>query len=188
MKSNDPTDWSNRQKQENILKKFSSTFVTLQDVSTNDKQKTWEWKGLKPKLWPVKPMVWFMLCTGFLDGFLGGLVGVRGPPFIIFFLIFEYPNPIVKASGTVIAGVNTLIRIVSYFFKTPPASYTFDAWFTINDLEMYLAVALAGLVASKIGLSLTKHITNWTYKAILAGFLVINGITMITTAALDLHE
>ena len=188
LKSDDPTDWSNRQKQEDILKKFSSTFVTLQDVSTNDKQKTWEWKTLKPKLWPVKPMVWFMLCTGFLDGFLGGLVGVRGPPFIIFFLIFEYPNPIIKANGTVIAGVNTLIRIVSYFFKTPPDFYTFDAWFTVNDLEMYLAVALAGLVASKIGLSLTKYITNWTYKAILAGFLVINGITMITTAALDLHE
>ena len=185
LKLDDPTDWSNRQQQEKILKKFSDTFVTLEDTAMENQ---WNWTNLKHQFWPFKPILLIILCTGFLDGFLGGLVGLRAGPFIVFFLFFEYPQPVIKANGTVIATVNTFIRIVSYIFKTPPPSYAFDTWFTIKDLNMYLAVALAGLVACKIGLSITKYITNWTYKAILAGFLVIMGITLITTSAIDLSQ
>ena len=127
-----------------------------------------------------------MLLTGFFDGFLGGLVAVRGPPLIIFFLLFNYSSPVMKANGTVISTVNTYIRLISYIFKTPPDTYGTKSWFVREDLSMYLAVSLAGILASRLGSHATPYLNNRWYKVGLTTLLLINGLTMIVTASIDI--
>ena len=127
-----------------------------------------------------------MLLTGFFDGFLGGLVAVRGPPLIIFFLLFNYPSAVMKANGAVISTVNTYIRLISYILKTPPDTYGTKSWFVQEDLSMYLAVSLAGILASRLGSYATPYLNNGWYKVALTILLIINGLTMIVTASIDI--
>ena len=138
--------------------------------------------------WPLKKEVLLMLLTGFFDGFLGGLVAVRSPPLIIFFLLFNYSSPVMKANGTVISTVNTYIRLISYIFKTPPDTYGTKSWFVREDLSMYLAVCLAGILASKLGSHASPYLNNRWYKVALTILLIINGITMIVTASIDIAD
>ena len=53
LKIDDPKDWSNRQQQETILKKFSDTFVTIEDIAINDKQNQWNLTVLKQLVWQL---------------------------------------------------------------------------------------------------------------------------------------
>lgn len=176
LKMEDPEDWQRRQNQADVLKTLKIERVELE---TKSDRETCKW-------WPLKPVIFFMLLTGFLDGFLGGLVGVRGPPLLLFFIFFDYPNSQVKANGAIIAATNTLIRIVTYAFKAPPESYGYKSWFVPEDLSLYLAVALAGIVSSQMGIAASRYINKWTFKAALVTLLVINGLTMITTGSINL--
>ena len=134
----------------------------------------------------LRPVIGWMLIAGFLSGFLGGAIGVRGPPFIIFFFFYDYPKAEVKANGAVIASVNLLIRLATYVLKSPPEEYGSDTWFVKEDLWLYVVVAVSGLVASPIGWHLSKYLNHGGYRAALATLLIINGVTMITTAIIEI--
>ena len=47
---------------------------------------------------PPYLIIW-ALFIGILSGFLGGLLGAKGPPLIIFFLIFRTPKGIIRTTG-----------------------------------------------------------------------------------------
>ena len=137
---------------------------------------------------PLRGAIIGMIVFAFLSGFTGGLIGVRGPPLIIFFFIWEYAKPEVRANGTVIATVNTMVRIITYMVKGTPDEYPYDAWFVMEDLYLYLAVAVTSLIAAPIGIYFTRYLNRSGYKIALTMLLIINGITMITTASIDLVE
>jgi uncharacterized membrane protein YfcA len=191
LKEEDNDDWERREKQEAVFRKFSKTSKDLATIENgafdNKNTKSEILRNFSMKflgqLWPVRPVIFWMVAAGFLSGFLGGIIGVRGPPLIIFFFIFEYPKVEVKANGTVIATVNLLIRIFTYMFKPPPEAYASDSWFVKEDTWLYLAVAVAGLLASPIGIFISRYLNKpHLYKAALAALLIVNGITMITVA------
>ena len=45
-----------------------------------------------------------------------------------------------------------------------------------------------GLLACPVGMWLSQYLNKWGYKICLAVLLIINSITMLTTASLDLTE
>ena len=141
---------------------------------------------LKKELWPPRLITMWMFIAGLVSGFLGGLISVRGPPLIVFFFFYDYPKVQIKANGTVIAAVNTLVRIITYMVKPTPAEYGHDNWFVGEEVWLYVVVAVVGILASPIGIYLSRYLNKWTYKAGLAVLLVINGITMITTSIIKL--
>ena len=146
-----------------------------------------EEKGFLSHFWPVQPKMICIVLTGFFYGFLAGLVGIGGPPLILFFLVFEQPNAVVQANGIVIAAVNTTIRILTYILKAPPEDYTTKSWFLKEDLSLYLAVALSGIVAANLGTKLSNYMKKSVFKFALVTLLIINGLTMIVTVIVDLH-
>jgi len=143
-------------------------------------------RNIISKMWPIKPVIIWMSLAGLVSGFLGGLIGVRSPPLIIFFFIYEFPPLEVKANGAVIATANTLVRIIMYIANPPPPSYPHASWFVKEDIYLYLTVAVVAVTASPIGLYLTKYLNKKGYKMALTVLLIVNGVTMITTAAMDL--
>lgn len=117
-----------------------------------------------------------MLLAGFASGLLGGLIGVRGPPLIIFFFFFEYPKGQIKANGTIVTTTN-VIRVVTYIVRSPPASYPSKNWFTMEDKYLYIFVSIIGVLGAPVGLWLSKHINQARFKMVLACILIINGVT-----------
>ena len=143
-------------------------------------------KSISEQFWPFQWKILWMCVCGLLSGFLAGLIGVRSPPLIIFFFIYEFPPVEVKANGAVIAAVNTCVRIITYIAKPPPADYGSPTWFVMEDIWLYVVCAVVAIAASPIGLSLTKYLNKSGYKVGLTALLIVNGVTMVTTAALDM--
>ena len=96
--------------------------------------------------------------------------------------------PQVRANGTVIATVNTLVRIITYIVKGTPEDYPHETWFVKQDMYLYLAVAGTSLIAAPIGIYLTRFLNRSGYKIALTALLIINGVTMITTATIDITQ
>jgi len=119
LKEEDPVDWERREKQKACL----TSYTADKETQACHQLLARAGRALLAKLWPPRLSTGFMLLSGLASGFLGGIIGVRGPPLIIFFFFFEYPKAQVKANGAVIAAVNTVIRIVTYTFKSPPGKY-----------------------------------------------------------------
>jgi len=143
-------------------------------------------RSIITQMWPIQPRIVWMGLAGLVSGFLGGLIGVRSPPLIIFFFIYEFAPLEVKANGAVIATANTLVRIIMYVCNPPPPSYPHASWFVKEDIYLYLTVSVVAVTACPLGLYLTKYLAKKGYKLALTALLIVNGITMITTAAMDL--
>ena len=214
LRKRDPESWRKREEQREVIAKYTRDTVALpvtlpdNDAEATDynklvveekKEKKKKGNGCtevlvkcKNELWPVRPVIIWMCIAGFLSGFLGGLIGVRGPPLIIFFFFFEYPKLEVKANGSLVAMFNTVVRIITYLAKPPTDEYTglygHETWFVKEDLYLYLGVAGASLLACPLGLYLTKYLNKWGYKACLTLLLIVNGVTMITTACMDMTQ
>ena len=138
LQETDPEDHKRRMLQASVLEK---------NVVFPEKRETKSfWHEVKNQLWPLRPVSFWMLLAGFASGFLGGLIGVRGPPLIIFFFFFEYPKSQIRANGTIVATINVVIRVVTYIVRSPPASYPSKnwPWFTEKDKYLYIFVSIIG--------------------------------------------
>uniref|UniRef100_A0A7M5XE27 Sulfotransferase n=2 Tax=Clytia hemisphaerica TaxID=252671 RepID=A0A7M5XE27_9CNID len=150
----DPDDHQRRITQEEVLQKISSSSYDI-DVESHQNTPSSKppsfWADAKQQLWPLRPIMFWIVLAGFVSGFLGGLIGVRGPPLIILFFFFEYPKSQIKANGAIVASINVIIRIITYAVKSPPEKYPSKTWFTDADKYLYISVALSGLLATPIG-------------------------------------
>lgn len=143
-------------------------------------------RNAKRELWPIRPVIVWMTVAGLLSGFLAGLIGVRSPPLIIFFFIYEYPKPEVRANGSLIAMANTVVRVLTYMATAPGEDYGHPTWFLKEDIILYVVVAAVAILATPAGLYLTRFLQKSGYKVALTLLLIVNGITMMTTAGLDI--
>ena len=174
----DPEDHKRRMLQASVLEK-NVVFPEKREAESF-------WHEVKNQLWPLRPVFFWIILAGFASGFLGGLIGVRGPPLIIFFFLFEYPKSQIKANGTIVAIINVVIRVVTYIVRSPPGSYPSKNWFTGEDKYLYIFVSIIGALGAPVGLWLSKHINQARLKMVLACILIINGVTMIVTGSFDL--
>ena len=178
LQETDPEDHKRRMLQASVLEK---------NVVFPEKRETKSfWHEVKNQLWPLRPVFFWIILAGFASGFLGGLIGVCGPPLIIFFFFFEYPKSQIKANGTIVAIINVVIRVVTYIVRLPPGSYPSKNWFTGEDKYLYIFVSIIGALGAPVGLWLSKHINQARLKMVLACILIINGVTMIATGSFDL--
>ena len=161
------------QKDENLLNRETSEGGSLCDT-------------IRSQVCPVmRPMMLWIMVAGFTSGFLGGLIGVRGPPLIVLFLFYEYPKSQIKASGAIVGAANVIVRVITYSLKPPPPNYPTRQWFTMDDTWLYVFVALSGLLACPLGFWLSVRIDQALFKMVLACLLIVNGITMIVTGSME---
>ena len=72
LQETDPEDHKRRMLQASVLEK-NVVFPEKREAESF-------WHEVKKQLWPLRPVFFWMLLAGFASGFLGGLIGVRGPP------------------------------------------------------------------------------------------------------------
>ena len=211
LKEENYEDWSRRRTRMEILERFREQDNSLVKANKNTEAEMMEerfdslrrggresgnWASwIKSKgrevgkeLWPPRPKAVWMFLAGFVSGFLGGLISVRGPPLILYFFVYEYPRSQIKANGAAIAAVNLLVRVITYSSRSPPAEYPHKSWFAEEEVVLYVVLAVCSLIAAPIGLYLSRYLNRGSYKAALAVLLIVNGITMIITSSIDLSN
>ena len=177
-----PDDVAKETTQKDIIDKFRT--LDRHEIEGNCLVR-FMWK-VKGEVLPVRAVFIWMMVAGFFSGFFGGLIGVRGPPLIMFFFFFEYPKKQVKANGSIIATANTLIRVLTYAVTKPPETYIAGEWFVKSEWSVYVTVLILGLAGSPCGIYLSRYLNRGGYKIALAALLIVNGLTMMITASLDL--
>ena len=144
--------------------------------------------NLKSELWPLRPKIAFMFLAGLTSGLLAGLVGAGGPPIILFFFIYHHKKEVVRANGAALAIINAVILLIIYLVKSPPSERGTATWFVREDMWLYVAVMVAGLMGCPLGIYLSRFLNKWAYKAGLCAVLILNGISMIVTASITLSD
>ena len=142
----------------------------------------------------------YSLCC--LSGILGGLVGAKGPIFIIYFLFFPADKAMVRIIGTLSSFAIALSRMITYAVTDPPidnswpttkylqnhnsTTYNFDSksWFIKYDWGLYLAVVGVSIVGCVIGIYLHEKINQRVFNLILIGLLFLSSIVFIVKGIL----
>jgi uncharacterized membrane protein YfcA len=112
--------------------------------------------------------------AGALSGVLGGLVGNQGGIRAAAMLGFEVPREAFVATATAIGLIVDLARLPVYLAAE---------WRGIAGLWPLLVVATAGVViGTELGTRALVRVPEWTFRRILALFLLLLGTYMVTTA------
>merc|ERR1712113_744749 len=102
-------------------------------------------------------------------------MGVRGPPLMIFFLIFSYPKDVVRANAVLILLVNAGIRVGYYIVEDLTGLRV--AWFHKDYLVLYICVVVFGVIGVPIGNYVGSRINQQQFKLILAVMLLFSGVS-----------
>lgn len=133
--------------------------------------------GLRLRIWGFG--------LGFLSGFLGGLMGVRGPPLMVFFLMFSYPKNIVRANAVLILTVNVSIRIIYYIVEDLAGSRTVP-WFHSEYVILYICVVCFGMLGVPIGSFVASKMNQKQFKLVVATMLLFSGLTNLIKGSINL--
>ena len=92
----------------------------------------------------VTPFVLTMSAiAGLASGLFGGMTALRGPPTIMFFMIYPFTPSVTRAIGTSMAAVNVIFRMGFYFAAGD---------FRGDEIGLYFCIALSGLLGLLLGL------------------------------------
>mmetsp|Transcript_18544 Transcript_18544/g.26363 ORF Transcript_18544/g.26363 Transcript_18544/m.26363 type:complete len:414 (+) Transcript_18544:88-1329(+) len=134
-----------------------------------------------------KPTLMTLLAGG-ASGFLGGLVAIRGPPLIFYFL--HPPHPITfnkssqRATGVVIMFCNVLMRMIFYLVNTFSLTSSGKMGFVKEDWRLYLSVIVCSIAGGLVGSKMFEYLKDSkdTIRGILAVFLFMCGISLLFSA------
>lgn len=137
----------------------------------------------------INKATFITLLAGGASGFLGGMVAIRGPPLIFYFLHPPYPISFDKnsqrATGVVIMFCNVLMREIFYLVDTfSGSSSSGDIVFVKEDWVLYLAVIVCSIAGSLTGSKLFEFLKDSkdTIRGILAVFLLLCGVSLLFSA------
>lgn len=134
------------------------------------------------------------LIAGGASGFLGGMVAIRGPPLIFYFL--HPPHPISfnktsqRATATVITFFNVCMRQIFYlvdtFVSSSSASEGGKHLYQKEDWKMYLSVIICSIAGAMVGNKLFELLKDSkdTIRGILSVFLLMCGVSLLFSAFL----
>jgi len=107
-----------------------------------------------------------------ISGILQGLAGVGGPPFIIFVLLFNYDKK--SFIGTYVG--NTVIRCIACMF------FLFQAGnYHMALISNYASVVVFAILGSIIGLGVSKHVDQKTFRRVLQAVLLLASVSVGST-------
>ena len=155
----------------------------------------------------VRIRIWGILLGG-SSGFLGGLIGMRGPPLMIFFLAFPFPKSETRAVGAIMLCLNMILRIgyyivsdvivaglVSQNTSDPTGSHNIidkngvhHRWFFREEWVLYVGVIVSGTVAVFVGDWVHHKLDQHTFQRALALLLVATGIVNIWKGTSELQS
>ena len=162
----------------------------LQLQLQNEQQQRQQFFASKSTLW-----VWGT-GIGVSGGFLGGLIGMWGPPVMIFFL--QYPcfsKTTIRAVGAVFLLVDMLLRMI-FYSVSDIRFYTHDdyddddshPWFVWSSSTssssssawwLYGGVIVAGMIGVPIGDAIHQYIDPQKFQDLLGLLLAVTGIVNI---------
>ena len=129
----------------------------------------------------------YSFIAGFLSGFLGGLAGIRGPPLMVFFLIFPFPKNIVRANSIIILIVNIVMRVVFYIIQDVSGQREMS-WFQSDLWYLYVCVALFGVLGVPIGSYIANRINQNQFKLVIALMLFLSGISNLVKGSIEVAQ
>ena len=152
----------------------------------------------------VKALITYILACCF-SGILGGLVGARGPPLIIYFLFFPADKELIRVVGVVGSFTSALSRMIAFCVTSPPVDsswpttkylnrnttdqvFQFDmnSWFIKNDLYLYVSVIIASVLGCILGIYLHERVNQKVFNLILGSVLLFSSIIMIAKGVLEI--
>ena len=122
--------------------------------------------------------------AGFFSGFLGGLVGIRGPPLMVFFLMYPFPKNVIRANSMIILVVNILIRI-TYYIVEDLSGVRELSWFEARLWYLYLSVIICGLLGVPLGQYVAARINQHQFKLVIAFMLLLSGVSNIVKGSIE---
>lgn len=125
--------------------------------------------------------------AGFSSGFLGGLVGVRGPPLMVFFLSFPFPKNVIRANSMVVLIANISIRACYYIIEDVSGARELS-WFERDLWYLYICVMIFGLLGVPLGNIVAKRINENKFKLVIALMLFISGLSNIIKGSIQIAE
>lgn len=130
----------------------------------------------------------YTLLAGGSSGFLGGMVAIRGPPLILYFM--HPPKGVIfnkntqRATATLITFFNVFMRQAFYLYNTFSDSDAIG--YQKEDWRMYLSVIICSFLGTMAGnkiFAIMKDSKD-TIRAILAVFLLLCGASLLYSAFL----
>ena len=151
------------EKGENPLTSFDSTSVV------EDKE---EDVGFRFKSWCD---VFILLCVTSFAGFLGGMFGTAGPPYMVWLTYNRDVNKDTwRASAATMSSFYILPRIIYLLY----ASGRYDA----NFIPIYIATMLAGICATLVANKfLNKFVDPVAFRRLILLFLLLGSLLLITS-------
>jgi uncharacterized membrane protein YfcA len=134
---------------------------------------------------------------GFLSGFLGGLIGMRGPPLMIFFLQFPFPKGEARSIGAILLLLNMVLRMGYYLFQDyqhdHAQQYGADSsttkWFYWkSSWHLYVGIVVAGVLGVPIGDCIHHRMDQSNFRLALAIILAFSGVVNIVKAVEELQH
>ena len=130
----------------------------------------------------------YTLIAGGASGFLGGMVAIRGPPLIFYFL--HPPHPVTfnknssRATGVVIMFFNVLMREIFYLVNTFTDDLNNKIGYQKEDWRLYLSVVICSIAGGLVGSKLFEYLKDSrdTIRGILSIFLFMCGVSLLFSA------
>eukprot|EP01025_Chloroclados_australasicus_P045089 TRINITY_DN4918_c0_g2_i12.p1 TRINITY_DN4918_c0_g2~~TRINITY_DN4918_c0_g2_i12.p1 ORF type:complete len:413 (+),score=38.39 TRINITY_DN4918_c0_g2_i12:514-1752(+) len=101
-----------------------------------------------------------LMLSGSLAGFLGGMVGIQGPPLMYGFQYLQLPKNVARGNMAVVTLTNIGIIVYIYFGAFYP-----EYWL------VYTTDALLGVVGLVAGSYFSKYLTSQSYYHVLMGLM-----------------
>jgi uncharacterized membrane protein YfcA len=125
--------------------------------------------------------------AGFFSGFLGGLVGIRGPPLMVFFLSFPFPKNVVRANSMLILIVNIVIRTCYYIIEDVSGARELS-WFQSDLWYLYVCVIVCGVFGVPLGQFVANRIDQNQFNLVIAFMLFISGLSNIIKGSVQVAQ
>ena len=136
----------------------------------------------------INKVTFWTLVAGGASGFLGGMVAIRGPPLIFYFL--HPPHPVKfnkcsqRATGVVIMFFNVFMREVFFLVNTFTDTDENKVGYEKEDWRLYLSVIMCSIAGGIVGSKLFEYVKDSkdTIRSILAIFLFLCGVSLLFSA------
>ena len=120
-----------------------------------------------------------MLAVGTLSGLLGGLIGVRSPPVLAYFLFYKYDKDAIRTCGYLTNVINMSSRIIIYATTSPPQPWRndqVDLWLVFDDWPIYVTV----ICSSTFGAVLGDYFRTEKTKGLYIGLLISTFVSILS--------